>query len=481
MSAGIPVSRPRAYPTFRLLVLMVAASVLLSTLVGLIGAEQSRRQGLFEAQRVATRHASAIAERAAPLLRGGDDLRLSVLAATAADLGVARILVLDQSGRVQIDTGVSIGADRLQLVTKDGPLHRQIDDEVAEACAPSMDGTTIVGEVRLRYPRSLHAAAPFPWALFGASFLVSLSLIALACMASHHVTSRITEAARVARQLARGEWRASCQKPGSGPLLELQDGLRELGRAVMAGVDRVEAGVIDLARTLVDSMEHRGQLPPGHCERTTRYALLLCDRLGLLPDDRRDVELASRLHDLGKVGVRSSVLYKRTPLTDDERQSLQEHAPRGAHFLECSAGLERVAAIVRHHHEKYDGTGYPGGLRGDRIPLGARIVAIADAYDVLTSRSYRGEPQSWPAALDQLRDDRGTHFDPWLLDLFEEEIRKRPLPARPVRPVMISTSGVVPYKVAEPSKPAEAEVEVAPPDDGELELLLDGDAPERDS
>jgi HD-GYP domain-containing protein (c-di-GMP phosphodiesterase class II) len=224
-------------------------------------------------------------------------------------------------------------------------------------------------------------------------------------------------------------------------------------------------------------LEQRGHVPPGHGERAARYAGILAARLNLLPEDRRELELAARLHDVGKAGVRTSALGQRGVLTDDERASMREHPVRGARFLASVPSLARVAEAIRHHHEKYDGSGHPDGLRGDRIPLGARILAIADAYDLATSISPDGEPVPWPEALDRLREDRGTHFDPWLLDLFEAEIRSNPVPSRPLRPVMISTAGVMPYQATDDALRAfgvDGDLgETATLLDEEIEVLLD--------
>jgi response regulator RpfG family c-di-GMP phosphodiesterase len=172
--------------------------------------------------------------------------------------------------------------------------------------------------------------------------------------------------------------------------------------------------------------------------------------------------------------VRPGLLQKRGRLGEDERQSLRNHPVLAADHLDCLPGLRRVAAILRHQHERHDGGGHPSALRGERIPLGARVVAIASAFDLLTTCGER-RPLDWQAALAQMASDRGEVFDPWLLDMFQEEIQKAPPTVAADRPVMIMPTGSEPYRPAE----ADANDEGLDYDLGqELEVMLDEMPPE---
>jgi len=274
--------------------------------------------------------------------------------------------------------------------------------------------------------------------------------------------------------LAAGEVGGSDQEPAPGELQELSQALAELDRGMHDGLNRVAESYVELAAHVVDGLERRGLVAEGHAERTEVYANLLAQRLQLLPEDRRDLALASRLHDLGKAWVRPSILQKQEPLDELERESLRQHPVRGAAHIEFMPSLRRAAQIVRHQGEKYDGNGGPDGLRGDRIPLGARILAIASAYDLLTVYAALDRPSSRDAALAQLAEDGGTVFDPWLLELFTAEI-KRAVSAIGDKPVMISPAGVVPYKIAEtPFATGDGEQDL----ETELEVMLDDTPPE---
>ncbi len=175
---------------------------------------------------------------------------------------------------------------------------------------------------------------------------------------------------------------------------------------------------------LAASIEAKDKYTKGHSERVTCYSLMIADELKLSEDERTVVELAGLLHDVGKIGVPEAVLCSKFKLTDEEFELIKKHPDVGADIilkmpeLGSMTSIREVARVVRAHHEKFDGTGYPKGLAGKRIPIGSRILAIADTFDALTSnRTYRaGMPVT--RALEILRECSGTQVDPDVLDAF---------------------------------------------------------------
>jgi putative nucleotidyltransferase with HDIG domain len=169
-----------------------------------------------------------------------------------------------------------------------------------------------------------------------------------------------------------------------------------------------------------------------HSREVAAWAGVIGERLGLGPTDLAELELGALLHDLGKARVPVRVLSKPGPLDPAERELVNRHPAWGAELLERVPGLEKVAAIVRFHHERWDGTGYPDGLRGDRIPMASRIVAVCDAYQAMTSeRPYR--PALPPAAAaHELRAGAGTQFDPALVDCFVGVLQECGWPLSPL-------------------------------------------------
>jgi ribonuclease P protein subunit RPR2 len=155
-----------------------------------------------------------------------------------------------------------------------------------------------------------------------------------------------------------------------------------------------------------------------HSTRLAEWSVRVSRELGLEDPSVDDVEIAAMLHDIGKIGVPDQVLRKPGPLTPEERTLMQRHSEYGWAALRGIPGFERASLLVLHHHESYDGTGYPSRLRGDEIPLGGRIVSIIDAFDAMTSpRPYRA-PLAVEEAIRRLEAASGTQFDPVVVPAF---------------------------------------------------------------
>ena len=154
--------------------------------------------------------------------------------------------------------------------------------------------------------------------------------------------------------------------------------------------DRLQRAFLQSLLGLANALEAKDPYTRGHSERVAGLAQRLARRLGFAPSDARVVAQAGLLHDLGKIGIPESVLRKPGPLTGEEWALMREHPVVGARIVAPLEFFADGALIIRHHHERQDGSGYPAGLAGGAIPLGARIVAVADVYDALTSeRPYR--------------------------------------------------------------------------------------------
>lgn len=177
--------------------------------------------------------------------------------------------------------------------------------------------------------------------------------------------------------------------------------------------------------TLVEALEAKDPYTRGHSERVARYALLLGREIGIETPLRRDLYYAAVFHDIGKIGMPDRILHSTDKLTDEEFARMKEHPVVGARLLEKIPGLEGAVPGIRHHHENFDGTGYPDRLAGEAIPLFARIVAIADAFDAITTdRPYRpGRPPGEAVAV--IRADAGKRFDPAIARRFVEAVERR--------------------------------------------------------
>ncbi len=172
----------------------------------------------------------------------------------------------------------------------------------------------------------------------------------------------------------------------------------------------------------VDAKDHYTY---GHSKKVTRYAVEMSEALGYSQEKIDTIHAAALLHDIGKIGISDMVLQKTGPLTDDDWKPIRAHPEMGVAILKRVDSLKNCLAAVLYHHERYDGNGYPAGLKGGNIPLDARILAVADAYDAMTSeRPYRHDKFSNERALEELQRCAGAQFDPNIVEIFIK-IRKR--------------------------------------------------------
>jgi putative two-component system response regulator len=197
---------------------------------------------------------------------------------------------------------------------------------------------------------------------------------------------------------------------------ELWDSLMRLEEARK----HLQAAQEETLSRLSMAAEYRDDETSGHVERMSRYCALLAEAAGSDSETSETLRLASRLHDIGKIGVSDLILLKEGVLTPTERRMMEEHVPIGVRLLEGSDSpvVQTACVVAASHHEKFDGTGYPRGLAGEAIPIEGRIAAIADVFDALThSRPHR---RAFPlgSVLDMMRKENGKHFDPALLELF---------------------------------------------------------------
>ena len=181
--------------------------------------------------------------------------------------------------------------------------------------------------------------------------------------------------------------------------------------------------VLSMACTLVSLVDLRDSYTGGHSNRVAEYNRGTAVTLGLSYSDTNNSVMAGLLHDIGKIGVPDHVLLKQGKLTDEEFELIKKHPEFGWMALKSVREFEEVSLMLLHHHERIDGGGYPGKLKGAQIPLGAKIIAVSDSYDALTTnRPYR-TARSQGEALEELVRCRGTQFEPEVLDAFVKWIQ----------------------------------------------------------
>ncbi len=180
-------------------------------------------------------------------------------------------------------------------------------------------------------------------------------------------------------------------------------------KSAMGELEELSMGTI---RALADALDAKCDYTAGHSLRVSRIACLIGRELGLSIEDLRDIELGGILHDIGKIGVPESILWKPASLTPEERDVMRKHPTISAQIIGDLHGLRKAREFVKHHHEYFDGSGYPDGLVGTNIPLGARIILVSDAYDAMTTdRPYR-KAIGHDRAVKELAEMAGPQFDP---------------------------------------------------------------------
>jgi response regulator RpfG family c-di-GMP phosphodiesterase/signal transduction histidine kinase len=185
-------------------------------------------------------------------------------------------------------------------------------------------------------------------------------------------------------------------------------------------VDQQRSLFLSTVKSLVSAIDAKDEYTRHHSSRVTEFTLKIASKMGFSEKEMRDLELAAVLHDIGKIAVPENILHKPGKLTDHEFALIKEHPARGESILSPVIELKDIARVVRSHHEHYDGTGYPDGLKGREIPLGARIMAVADAYDsIVSERPYR-KASSHRFAVKEIIRCSGAQFDPEVVEHFLE-------------------------------------------------------------
>jgi putative nucleotidyltransferase with HDIG domain len=171
-------------------------------------------------------------------------------------------------------------------------------------------------------------------------------------------------------------------------------------------------------RSILNALDLKDHYTFGHSMRVAFFCQRLGEELKLNPDELYELELAALFHDIGKIGVPDAVLLKPSRLTEEEFLTMKKHPEKSAEILEDFPHFHKIATYAKHHHERYDGRGYPDGLKGEEIPFFSRIILIADTFDAMTStRTYRNG-LDYSIAFQELKDYAGTQFDKMLVEKF---------------------------------------------------------------
>ena len=190
-------------------------------------------------------------------------------------------------------------------------------------------------------------------------------------------------------------------------------------------IDESEIELVASIKTLVSVINAKDRYTYGHCERLVFYSRLLADKLNLNKEDKMTLVYGAYMHDIGKINISKEVLIKKMPLTNEEWNMLKQHPQNGVDIIKPVASLQRIAPLILHHHEKYDGTGYPSGLKGEAIPYLARVLTVVDCFDAMTSNRPYNKRKTYDEGIEELKACSGTQFDPKIAKVFIDLINDK--------------------------------------------------------
>jgi HD-GYP domain-containing protein (c-di-GMP phosphodiesterase class II) len=272
--------------------------------------------------------------------------------------------------------------------------------------------------------------------------LAAIAMIALVSISSRAASTPVRRLSRSVAKMSEGDMNSPIPEIPDREMSILAKQFEDMRQKVSNSYDMLEEAYLDIARALTASLEARDPHTAGHTERVGQYALALARRLGLSEVEISDVKKAADLHDIGKIAVPDAILLKPNKLTPGEYAEIKRHPSKSAEIIHYLGFLRNALPGIEGHHENYDGTGYPRGLKGKEIPLMARILGLADAYDAMTSsRAYR-RAMSHERATEILRDGAGTQWDPKLVLIFLDMLgegkisEEQPVVPKPGEPVI---------------------------------------------
>ena len=271
---------------------------------------------------------------------------------------------------------------------------------------PGMDGMELLGKVRDLKPGD----QPIATIILTAVNALDMAIQAMKLGAYDYLTkpfSNETVLLSVAKALDRRRL-----------VLENLDYQKNLETKVKVQSEKIQSSLLKTIESLSRVLQTKDSISREHGQRVTEIAVRIARELGLPPKEIENIRIASLLHDIGKLGVSEKILEKIHPLLDEEIEHIQRHPLVAENILGPIDDLEEIIGLIKHHHERWDGAGYPDKLKGEAIPLGSRILAVADSYDaMLSSRPYR-EPRKPREAIREIKSQEGKQFDPSVAEAF---------------------------------------------------------------
>jgi len=266
-----------------------------------------------------------------------------------------------------------------------------------------------------------------------AALAVALAVVA-AILAANALSRPVRALAESVRRMSEGDLSQRVDVPGTFELAELAEGFNHMGGELEKSIEKLKLAArenqelfLNSIRALAAAVDAKDPYTRGHSERVARYSVAIARHLGLPADEVKKVRIAALLHDVGKIGIDDRILRKPTALTDEEFEVMKLHPVKGALIMGQIPQLKWIIPGMKYHHEKWDGTGYPEGLRSDEIPMLARIISVADTFDAMTTtRPYQKAMRS-DYVVSRIKTFAGSRYDARVTDALEQALSSHDL------------------------------------------------------
>ena len=200
--------------------------------------------------------------------------------------------------------------------------------------------------------------------------------------------------------------------------IEQMNIIKKINQELRDANEKLEKAYLESIETLRYTVDAKDTYTRGHSDRVSEYSVLIGKQMKLSEEELHTLKIGGLFHDIGKIGIPDNILQKNTRLTEDEYSEIKNHPTIGAHILSNATLFKDIIPIVKYHHERFDGRGYPSKLAGEKIPLLARIAAVADSFDAMTSKRAYRDSLSLDIVIKEFEENRGTQFDPEIADVF---------------------------------------------------------------
>ena len=399
-------------------IILLTTYITLSSSVRTVAAEQVDKQ----ARELLLYFSAIVAESVAT----DDRQQVELLGRALLTRGVRAVCITGSSGKVlyssqsNVEKEAMLNPPEMSSCAGEAPgAHAAAGDSLLQRAAPVHFGGIPVGRIQVwmdctdleKETREAHA---FIYPVFALGFFLLILLGAVSLNIPFRMLKRLM---RAASRVGAGNLSERVSVVGDDEVSSFCQTFNNMVDGLCKARSEILQRNLEIIRAMISTVEAKDQYTQGHCVRVKDFVAEILDRIpGISEAEKTQIEIAALLHDIGKIGIPDRVLLKESHLTSEEMNVIRSHVVIGEKILLHLDSMKTVARWVRHHHERWDGLGYPDGLRGAAIPFASRIISVADAIDAMTStRPYR-EALTPEEVVEELKECRGTQFDPGIVD-----------------------------------------------------------------